>query len=375
MSQKMRSSWGSLTKIKKNVYRIRFWGDKHDGKGYRRLSKTVRGTRKEAESVMAELRVGYDDDSSCITLRGAYVKWWLPYSKRKLNDGDLAAGSYKRHVNLWENQILPVWGDMEMNCIKAMDIQQWLYTLPHSTAEACLTLMRRAYHFAEMNEEIVYNVCDRQYDIPKLTHHMDKGIYNAKQLHGIYKKVEDNPYLKIPFILAAFGSCRPGESLGATKDDVRAYTIGDRTFALVDINKRIGDHGEIIHKLKNPQSVRTVVIAPPMSKDVLKAATASSKWIAKREDGSPISIHTLRFQWKKFFEENTEYEFHPFRNLRNSWRTMMAWDGAIAPEKLEKMMGHLGSGIGEVYYNRPTEEMFAETINEAIDTHGLFKDW
>ena len=36
------------------------------------------------------------------------------------------------------------------------------------------------------------------------------------------------------------------------------------------------------------------------------------------------------------------------------------------PEDMcEKMMGHAGRGVGEAYYDRPEEEVFADVVAEA----------
>lgn len=43
-----RAERGSIARLDRNRYRIRYWGDKGDGKGYRRLSANFTGTLTEA---------------------------------------------------------------------------------------------------------------------------------------------------------------------------------------------------------------------------------------------------------------------------------------------------------------------------------------
>jgi hypothetical protein len=47
MTRKKRAAWGSLTQIDSTTWRLRFWASGPDG--YRRRSKTIRGTRLDAE--------------------------------------------------------------------------------------------------------------------------------------------------------------------------------------------------------------------------------------------------------------------------------------------------------------------------------------
>ena len=51
-SRKKRSAWGALTQVDAQTWRLRYWSAGPDG--YRRRSKTVRGTRLDAERVRAE---------------------------------------------------------------------------------------------------------------------------------------------------------------------------------------------------------------------------------------------------------------------------------------------------------------------------------
>lgn len=45
--RKKRSAWASIAQVDASTYRIRYWATAPDG--YRRRSKTVRGTRLDAE--------------------------------------------------------------------------------------------------------------------------------------------------------------------------------------------------------------------------------------------------------------------------------------------------------------------------------------
>lgn len=63
MARRQRASWGSNEDAGRGRRRIRYWADLHDGRGYRRVSETVRGTRKDADDVLARLLADMDDGS------------------------------------------------------------------------------------------------------------------------------------------------------------------------------------------------------------------------------------------------------------------------------------------------------------------------
>ena len=93
MSGKRRSSWGSNEDAGRGRRRIRYWADLHDGRGYRRVSETVRGTRKDADDVLARRRVEHSSDAPAPTVRQAYEMWWLPDFEDRLGKGEVSANT------------------------------------------------------------------------------------------------------------------------------------------------------------------------------------------------------------------------------------------------------------------------------------------
>lgn len=59
MPRKQRSTWGSITRLGKDRYRLRWWEERDDG--YVRRSEVVRGTRRAAERRLAEIRSSLDE--------------------------------------------------------------------------------------------------------------------------------------------------------------------------------------------------------------------------------------------------------------------------------------------------------------------------
>ena len=50
-----RNSWGCNEPAGRGKRRLRFWADMRDGKGYRRFSKTIRGTQRDGDDELRRL--------------------------------------------------------------------------------------------------------------------------------------------------------------------------------------------------------------------------------------------------------------------------------------------------------------------------------
>ena len=72
----------------------------------------------------------------------------------------------------------------------------------------------------------------------------------------------------------------------------------------------------------------------------------------------------MRYVWNRLLKEKN-LKYIPFRNLRNSWRTIMRWEFGIDSDYVEKMMGHAGKGVGEIHYDRPQWRQFTDVVGEA----------
>ena len=59
MPRRMRSTFGNVQRIDRDHYRLRWW--ELIGGEYKRRSETVRGTRREAERRLAEIRASLDE--------------------------------------------------------------------------------------------------------------------------------------------------------------------------------------------------------------------------------------------------------------------------------------------------------------------------
>lgn len=98
---KKRAAWGALTQVDAITWRIRYWSSGPDG--YKRRSKTIRGTRKDAERVRAELMLAHSEDAPCPTVGEVWRAFCEPDLQRMADDLGVRVLSVKR----WESPRYP----------------------------------------------------------------------------------------------------------------------------------------------------------------------------------------------------------------------------------------------------------------------------
>lgn len=61
---RLRASFGSIGPTKNDVTRVRYWADLNDGKGYRRVTKSIRGSKKDAEAFLRSVQEGRESNKA-----------------------------------------------------------------------------------------------------------------------------------------------------------------------------------------------------------------------------------------------------------------------------------------------------------------------
>jgi integrase len=362
MSRERRASWGCNQDAGGGKRRLRYWADLRDGKGYRRVSETVEGSRREADEVLAMRRVEHSRDVPCATVAQAFELWWLPDARDRLASGDISRNTLDNALSRWRAHVGPAFGPSQLRDVKPLDVQAWLRPMTSAVAASSLSLLNQIYRFAVMYGACESNPAALRYRMPKArAAEPDRTVYDSGALWAALRAVEGTcAYL--PAVLCGIGSARVGESLGAmVPGDVRRVESHGMECAVVDIRRQVDRSGNVMPSLKTPQSERPIIIPEPWSADVLAAGEG---WLCGRGDGRPLSQTTVGRVWRETLKA-AGIEPIPFRNLRNTWRTVSRWELGIPEDMCEKMMGHAGKGIGERHYDRPEADVFADVVAEA----------
>lgn len=364
-----RSEFGSNEPAGPGKRRLRYWADKHDGRGYRRCSETIKGSRRDGRERLAQLQLLHGADKPVPTVRECYETWYLPDIESRLAKTSLA-----NYASTWRKCIEPTWGDSFVTEVKPLRIQGWLLTMTKAKAEQAANVLSSILEFPVRYELLDRNPMRVKYRMPTAVQKRDKTVYTLAQAVDVMKACRGS-YIESAVICALFGSCRPGESLSPMCPELhRAETSTGAVAAAFDLVRQIDHDGNVYDGMKTKASARPIVFVGSVAERMLEIKAereaAGEIWLADNGLGDVISQQSLNAGWKRLCAESGIPSI-PFRNLRNSWRTYMSWELHIDESKLEKMMGHTGRSVTEKHYNRPNAEMFIDALSDAWSEFGV----
>lgn len=379
MTRRQRSAYGCIERAGTNRWRVRWWGDRHDGRGYRRLSKTVHGSRRDARLYLSQMETAHHEDRPTMTVGDVFERWYWPRAKSILSKNTI-----KNYASAW-NLVRPKWANRLVTDVRPIEVQEWLLTLTALQAKKALDLLRPLMDYAVRYELIPSNPFRVKYDVNRPSDangkgsvEMDKGIYTLDECMRIAEAAKGS-FMAVPVILQAFASCRVGESLAPGPDDVGTVTAGNgMVCAAVRIASQIDRGGAPSTSVKTEASERTVIVPAPLSMIVAQAAadakSVGSKLIAHDGLGGGLSEYQRSKEWHRIARA-ADVERHPLRNLRNSWRTYMRWELGADLEHVEHLMGHVTGSVSDRHYVRPTVEQLTETVANAFASYERWASW
>ena len=368
--RKRRSAWASMAEVKPGIWRIRYWAAGPDG--YKRRSKTVRGTRLDAERVRSELMLDHSEDAPCPTVRQAWERWVLPTYRRRLEDGDLSQATLYRYEKVYAANVAPTWASVPLDSVRPLAVQQWISSMPLTTAKIAVVVLSAVMDAAVRYECVDHNPMREKYLMPSpsTVRRRNDGVWSLDELGALWGRV-CGEWWEPAFLLSAFGSCRVGESLGVTAADVEARELDGVPLALVRIERQVPPVGPPVDRLKTAQSRRTVVLAGKAATRIVALASAlPPDWYLTNDGAGRWSGQSrLNDAWLALGLGR------PFKNLRNSWQTWMRWEAKVPPYFIEPMMGHKGADVTGRHYDKPTADLFAEVVADAYRAAPWDSNW
>lgn len=361
----MRRSWGSVTRVSRDRYRLRYW--RETPQGYRRVSETVRGTRRQAEDVLAMRRCEHASDKPMVTVGQAADRWFWPDA-----EGRLSANTVATYRSSWKRNVGPRWAHVPLDEVRPMQVQEWLLTMTRGAAKTASAVLSSIMEFPVRYEVIDRNPMRVSYRMPSDMKETDSGVYTLAEVVRLWKAARGTPY-EAPFSLMALGSCRVGEALGARCEECEHLEVEGVPVMVVPISRQV-TRGAVTDTLKTSPSRRPVVIAGGPALSLRAVAEGSSGWLCGDGCGGILSTTGMDALWDGVCAR-AGLPRHPQKNLRNSWRTFMSWELGVEYEKLEKMMGHAGQGVSAKHYDKPDAQVFAEAVARAYKAHGLAGSW
>ena len=364
--RRMRDSWGSISEVEPGKrYRIRYWG-KGDKGEYRRMSRTVRGTRKDAERVRSELMLDHSEDAPCPTVGQAWERYTVPFYQRLIDEGEYAQSTLDTYTSRWNVHIAPRWADVACDSVRPLDMQKWFDRLDYRTAVDCNKILRRTYKLVTKYHPEVQNVMLSGYDMPskRRVAEQDKDPWTPEELRQIWDAARGT-WLEACVILRGYGGLRPGESLAVRGSDVMAREHMGVTVCVVTVDDQVLAHGYgLTDRTKNEQSTRYAFVAgAPADRLAELAAEVGDGYLTNDGFGNWVKQQRVYKNLDKLLARNGIVR-HPHKNMRKTWETAVRWEMKLPPWLSEPLMGHKLPGVTGHYYDRPSLERMADVYAE-----------
>lgn len=363
--KKRRDSWGSIAEIERGKrYRIRYWAETESG--YRRRSKTVRGTRRDAEEERARLLLEHGQDKPCPTVGQAWGQYALPYYQRLVDAGEYAQGTLDTYKSRWNVHVAPRWSDLPCDAVTALDMQKWFDRLDYRTAVDCNKILRRIFKLVTKYHPQVQNVMMVGYDMPSKQRvaEQDKEPWTPLELRQIWDAVRGT-WLEAAVILRGYGGLRPGESLAVRGTDVVVREHVGVTVCVVKVDDQVLAHGYgLTEGTKNDQSNRLAFVAgSPAERLAEIAKEVGDGYLTNDGFGNWVSQQRVYRNLDKVISDHGIVR-HPHKNMRKTWETAVRWEMKLPPWLSEPLMGHKLPGVTAQFYDKPSLERMADVYAE-----------
>ena len=359
---------GSIEKRGENTYRLVVSTGKNlDGSRARR-TKTIHGTRKDAEIALAEFVTeanrGLVPEGKPVTFEELYHIWQVNYGTK-----DLAPSTYNRYVGMLESRILPYLGSFTLEKIKPTDLMKLYDMLEQDTqikrlaknnGERTLkplskkTILEHHRLISAMLHKAVYwqllfnNPCERVQ--PPRSRKPKRRYYDDEQckvlLSNLNELSTENIKYKVAITLTVFTGVRLGELMGLEWSDI------DFTNGIVSINKSsqyLADKGVFTKTPKTESSIRDVAIPDFVvslleeykswyeeQKSIYGELWIDSDRLFVQSDGKPMHPSTISKWFVKFVKEIglPVINFHGLRHTNATLLISQNIDVAVVAARL-----------------------------------------
>ncbi len=328
----------------------------------RRRSKTVHGTKRDAQRFLAGIQAAKDGDASAMLLADFWRHRYRPHIDR------LAETTVAGYEHVWAASVRPAFGDVALAELTRAEVQDWLDGMSHGKASHALALLRAMYSYAEDLDLIDTNVMRKRYTLPRRdskVRAVNDGTHDRATLEAILAASEGQPW-RAAYVLSAFGGLRREEALGCRWDSIE-WVEG---FALVHVHEVCVSVGgqAIVKETKTEASVRTVPIREPYA-GILRALRdefPGDVWVSDDGFGRPLNPDTVAERWKRW-HCTQPFAFVPWKNLRKSYGSVLHAEG-VDLATVSKLLGHTSTTTTYSWYDRPSLEHLQAAVSHQLVT-------
>jgi len=361
--KRLRSELGSIEDLGNGRYRVVLSaGWSPDGKKRLKFDETIRGTRKDAQMLLARFALKAGKSATALKNLTVYEfvrEAWLP------TKADLRPSSYHGYELTVENHIKSLFGNVKLAGLLPYTVSQRLGEIENKgAAKNVYKVLRNAMKYAAQtgfldNDPMPSVTCPK---VPKY----DARVLTADEMFAVLDYFRGD--LIEPAVLVAL-SCglRRSEICGLDWQDIKLPKGGR-----CELEVKRGYHGkrddkgeEVFEDPKSERSNRTVSIPGFAARRLLeiRGATPRIGAFLNGPSGKRMSPDTLTGRWrvmmgqrlgrdKKTPTHTPPVDYLPFKNLRHTHATITLSTGVNIVD-VSRRLGHSSVSVTDTFYLRP----------------------
>ena len=318
----------------------------------RRLTKTVRGTRKDAERARLELMIEADNPREPITLEDFFYTLYLPDAKTRLRPN--TCHGYERKFSL----LKPLWSKL-LSKITPLAVKTFLDSVNGQNRKfQAYKMLKQVLARAVRWDLLDSNPCSRV-DVPKIEKYRPE-VLNTDGVRA-YLSAFEGTFLFPCILIAIGGGLRRSELAALLWDDIKPDGTLTVSRAVTSVAGKPHDD-----KPKTQFSERTIHL-PSSIMEKLEPLRQNGMPLVTDSNGNPMNPDNISKYYKEIRDTLPEdVPRIPLKNLRHTSLTLALESGADLLA-VSRRAGHSNVAITSAYYLRPDESLDKKTAASMDD--------
>jgi len=314
----------------------------------RRVTRRIRGTRREAERaltrVLRDLDTGNWADPGRLSLGHYLEDRWLPHAASRVR-----ASTHDRYAGLVTHHIAPKIGRVKAANLRPSHCQAVLDAMIAAGQSSASVLQAHRVLSASLRQAVAWQIIAANPATGVSPPRLDakpRSAPNAAAVRKLLEKARGNAAFA-PLLVAASTGMRRGEVLGVRWHDV---DLDGRKVRVVATLQRV--HGKLVFVAPKSDRSRRTITLPAFAVAALKAhrkeqakrrLLVGPAWhdldlVVDRGDGGPLDPDTFTHQFKRF-AERAGIQGASLHSLRHAYATTMLVSG-VHPKVVSEALGH-----------------------------------